>query len=105
MGRARPGRPGRASTYSHWPLAFRSPISRGELVAADARRGVFVPGCRPRRRATLTQQQVTGLVAEGVIDAPEAVQIEEAHLAAVTAGVGQDALDGGRRTGRDWGGR
>lgn len=43
----------------------------------------------------LAQQQVTGLVAEGVIDSLEAVQIEEAHRkpATVTAGVGQDALD------------
>jgi hypothetical protein len=66
-----------------------------ELVAAQARDGVFVAEQAPQAAGDLAEQQVAHVVAEVVVDRLEVVQVDEEHrhLGVVAAGAAQHAVD------------
>lgn len=66
-----------------------------ELVAAEPGRGVAVPDRRLEAVGGLDEQFVTGLVADGVVDGLEAVEVDEEHGRAPVGGAtaGQGLLD------------
>jgi len=67
----------------------------GELVAAEPRDGIAGPDARLEALAECHQQLIANLVAEGVVDVLEAVQIQEhdGHADFVPARASQRVLD------------
>ena len=68
----------------------------GELVAAEAGDEAARPDRRPQPGADLDQQQVAVLVAEGVVDVLEPVEVEDHDRGAAGAAVG-DLVERGRQ--------
>ena len=79
----------------------------GELVAAEPGDGVAVAQLVLQPLGEGAQQPVARLVAEGVVDLLEVVEVEEQERDGVAGAGARRAAPGraGRRTARGWGGR